>query len=79
MEDYVKTILWLKKEQNVNGWNAYDVKAADLAKSAKDREKVIDAMKDCMLEGDQILDETPAAFTVRYYCDNLSSSRRKMF
>jgi len=41
----------------------------------------IEAMKGCMLEGDQFLtqDQHTKKFAVRYYCDNLSESRRKMF
>ncbi|MCH4014213.1 MAG: hypothetical protein LKE64_07770 [Solobacterium sp.] len=86
-EDYKKIINFKKQEFQVNGWNALDIKAELLLKSVSGAEEdlpaVIEAMSECMLEGDQFLNDTGIEnrvrpdLTVRYYCDNLSESRRK--
>jgi hypothetical protein len=86
-EDFAKIINFKKQEFQANGWNALDIKAARLLESASGKDEdlpaAVEAMYDCMLEGDQFLNDpgedkrvTPE-LTVRYYCDNLSESRRK--
>ncbi len=86
-KQYADMILFRKKEFNLNGWNALDMKAEDLIKAAEATEKdlpaCIKAMKYHMLEGDTFLkgnEHTATAdLTVRYYCDNLRPDRRHIF
>lgn len=79
IKDYEQIIEFKKKEFNVNGWNALDICAQKLAEDKLDVDAAIAAMKNCMLEGDQFLQDEEEDTTVRYYCDNLSSSRQKYF
>lgn len=88
VEDFEKVINFKKQEFQANGWNALDIRAGGLVKSVcgadEDLPAAVEAMYECMLEGDQLINDpgeenrvTPE-FTVRYYCDNLSPSRRKL-
>ncbi len=79
MKNIEEVIVFLKKEQNLNGFNAYDLKASYLARllDEENMDAIVEAMKRNLLEGDRILDEED--FTVRYYCDNLSEHRRRIY
>ena len=83
--EFEETIRFLKRENQMMGWNELDLKAADLLKKAGSSavKECTAAMMACMLEGDRFLSGSPEHtgkdMTVRYYCDNLSESRRRMF
>ncbi len=80
-KDYEEMIRFLKREINVNGWNELDLSAEELMKLAEDKDvkACTEAMRECMLEGDTYLSDkrNTKETAVRYYCDNLSASRRK--
>ncbi len=82
-KDYEEVIRFLKKEHNMNGWNALDICVKDILEMTEtdNAEACAEALRQCMLEGDIFLNERGAAreVKVRYYCDNLSDSRRKLF
>jgi hypothetical protein len=83
-KDYEAIIQWKKQEHHINGWNVMDLSCEGLLEETETNnvKACIEAMKECMLEGDSFLtDENlkTRKFAVRYYCDNLSESRRKMF
>lgn len=84
-DDYGNIVAWKKREFNLNGWNAMDIKAEDLIREAggevEDLSEVIEGMKRNMLQGDQFVsgEQNSVKLTVRYYCDNLSESRGRMF
>ncbi len=79
-QDLYESILWRKKEINLNGWNAYELSASQLKKeSGLSIDVCRSAMKKCMLEGDQITADTEKEFSVCYYCDNLSEHRKRLF
>lgn len=85
-QKYERIIEFKKHEFHVNGWNALDVSAGQLiGENAADRPEEVSAacraMASCMLEGDCYIHSSEGSqepgTTVRYYCDNLSSSRRR--
>jgi hypothetical protein len=85
--DYADILKWKKKEIQLNGWNIFDVQAKDLLEETEpgtdNLNACIEGMLKNMLEGDVFLAgneyERGSDFAVRYYCDNLSESRRKLF
>lgn len=83
-KDYEEIISWKKQEHNINGWNAMDISCGELLNETEtdNIHACVDAMLACMLEGDQmadLADRYSKDFSVRYYCDNLSESRRRIF
>lgn len=86
-EDFESIIQFKKNEFHSSGWNALDINAGSFMEIEGDGKEdivpIVDAMRDCMLEGDCYLNDPGAnnrykpELTIRYYCDNLSSSRRK--
>ena len=84
-KDYEVIITWKKQEHNINGWNAMDISCEGLLNETEtdNIHACVDAMLACMLEGDQMsgpeADRYSKEFSVRYYCDNLSESRRRIF
>lgn len=83
-QKYIDVINWKKGEANGAGWLYIEVNAGDLnteVEAGVDNLKTIcEAIKDCMLEGDEFLElpkKADASLTVRYYTDNLSEDRRK--
>lgn len=85
-QKYESIIEFKKQEFHANGWNALEVSAEQLVgKEGSGRQEEVQAacraMTSCMLEGDCYIHQPEAAYgpgmTVRYYCDNLSESRRK--
>lgn len=84
-DDYGNIIAWKKREFNINGWNAMDIKVKDLIREADgdpdDLNNAVQGMKRNMLVGDHFVsgEEGSTDLTVRYYCDNLSESRGRMF
>lgn len=83
-QKYIDVINWKKGEANGAGWLYIEVNAGDLnteVEAGVDNLKTIcEAIKDCMLEGDEFLElpkKASASLTVRYYTDNLSEDRRK--
>lgn len=85
--EYEQMIRWKKFEFHENGWNAMDMSVKDIMASANDTEEnllnAIEGMKRNMLEGDSVIigDVThpDMTFVVRYYCDNLSEDRKRVF
>ena len=85
--DYAEIVRWKKHEIRINGWNEYDVTAKELMEEVEpgvqNRSACIEGMLKNMLEGDVFLHgnehDRNENFAVRYYCDNLSESRRKLF
>lgn len=84
-QKYVDVINWKKGEAHAMDWLYIEVNAGDLNTEVEagvaNLKTVCDAMRECMLEGDEFITEparkTGATLTVRYYCDNLSEDRRK--
>ena len=77
-------------EINVLKFQLYiEINAGDLLEEVEagknNLKNVCDAILDCMLEGDTFIFEPAeanklnSALTVRYYCDNLSESRKKYY
>ena len=85
--EYAEILQWKKREIQLNGWNEYNVTAAELMEEVEpgvdNLDACIEGMLKNMLEGDVFLcgneHDRNAEFAVRYYCDNLSGSRRKLF
>ena len=81
-EELIRMIEWRKKEVNLNGMNQLDLSAKDYADIAT-AENICGALKYCMLEGDTVIegnaDNASVDLKVRYYCDNLSESRRRIY
>ena len=85
--EYEQMIRWKKFEFHENGWNVMDMSVKDIMASANDTEEnllnAIEGMKRNMLEGDSVIigDVThpDMTFVVRYYCDNLSEDRKRVF
>lgn len=86
-EKYEEMIRWKKQEFHANGWNALDMNVKDVMK-AFDETKVsladcAEGMKRNMLEGDSVIfgdiEHPDENLTVRYYCDNLSESRKQVY
>lgn len=82
IEEVEKMIRWKKQEFNRNGWNAMDLCLKDIL-NGSDVQDVAEGMKRNMLEGDNVIagdiENPDKSLTVRYYCDNLSDSRRRMY
>lgn len=84
-KDFEEMIRFMKEENQIMGWNALDVNVKDLLKTAESTavKECAHAVLACMLEGDQFIQgsaENPGNdLAVRYWCDNLSESRRRMF
>ena len=86
---YVDLINWKKGEAHAMDWLYIEINAGDLMEEVEAGENnlktVCDAILDCMLEGDTFIFEPVeankmnSALTVRYYCDNLSESRKKYY
>ena len=82
-QEYEAIIQFRKQEHNRNGFNALTVSLKEMAELCGSGEKeysvIVEAMRQCMLEGDSLRDAEGEALSVVYYCDNLSPSRRKMY
>lgn len=83
-QDYMDLINWKKGEAHGMDWLYIELNAADLLTEAEagvsNTTACYKAMLECMLEGDEFIVEAKrvsSKLTVRYYCDNLSESRRK--
>ncbi len=84
-QKYMDVINWKKWEAHHMNWLYIEINAGDLNTEIEagvaNLKTVCDAMRECMLEGDEFIAEparkTGANLTVRYYCDNLSEDRRK--
>lgn len=87
VQDYIDVINWKKWEAHNMDWLYIEVNAGDLLTEIEAGVSNIatasKAILECMLEGDEFIFEpktkTKASekLTVRYYCDNLSESRKK--
>lgn len=86
-QKYMDVINWKKWEAHNMNWLYIEINANDLLTEVEagvnNVKTVCAAMLDTMLEGDGFIVEpktktkVSASLTVRYYCDNLSESRRK--
>jgi hypothetical protein len=89
VQDYVDIINWKKGEAHAMDWLYIEINAGDLLEEVEagksNLRTVCNAIVDCMLEGDAYMnepveaDKVNSSLTVRYYCDNLSESRKKYF
>ncbi len=89
VKDYEDKINWKKGEANGMDWLYIEINAGDLLTEFEagvdNLEAVCKAVLNTMLEGDGFIvepaaeDKVDASLTVRYYCDNLSDSRKKFF
>lgn len=89
VHDYVDIINWKKGEAHAMDWLYIEINAGDLleeVEAGKDNlRNVCNAILECMLEGDVYMnepaepDKVNSSLTVRYYCDNLSESRKKFY
>lgn len=87
VQDYIDVINWKKWEAHNMNWLYIEVNAdellTELEAGVSNIATTSKAILECMLEGDEFIFEpktkTKASkkLTVRYYCDNLSESRRK--
>lgn len=89
VKDYEDVINWKKGEAHAMDWLYIEINAGDLLTEVEagvdNLTATCTAILNCMLEGDGFIVE-PAeenkvsdTLTVRYYCDNLSETRRKYF
>ena len=83
-QDYMDLINWKKGEAHGMDWLYIELNAGDLLNEAEagvsNTAACYKAMLETMLDGDEFIVETKrtsSKLTVRYYCDNLSESRRK--
>lgn len=86
-QEYKDVINWKKWEAHNMNWLYIEVNAKDLLTELEagvdNLDTCCNAILDCMLEGDFFVvepkkeDKIADELTVRYYCDNLSESRRK--
>ena len=84
-QEYVDVINWKKWEAHNMNWLYIEINANDLLTELEvgvdNMDTCCNAVKDCMLEGDYFIvepkSEKDGNLSVRYYCDNLSESRRK--
>ena len=86
-EQYAQRLQEMKQEAHDKMWLYIEINANDLLTEVEagvnNVKTVCAAMLDTMLEGDGFIVEpktktkVSASLTVRYYCDNLSESRRK--
>lgn len=89
VKTYEDIINWKKGEAHAMDWLYIEINANDLLTEVEagvdNLETVCKAILNCMLEGDGFIVEPSEEnkvsrdLTVRYYCDNLSESRRKYF
>lgn len=87
IKDYIDVINWKKWEAHHLNWLYIEINANDLLTELEVGVSNITvaskAMLECMLEGDLFLFEPKTKsrvskkLTIRYYCDNLSESRKK--
>ena len=84
VQEYKDVINWKKWEAHNMNWLYIEINAGDimteLEAGVNNIKTVVDAILDCMLEGDTFIiesDKPSTKLTVRYYCDNLSEERRK--
>ena len=87
LQHYIDVINWKKWEAHNMNWLYIEINANDLLTKVEagvnNVKTVCAAMLNTMLEGDGFIVEpktktkVSASLTVRYYCDNLSESRRK--
>ena len=87
LQHYIDVINWKKWEAHNMNWLYIEINANDLLTEVEagvnNVKTVCAAMLNTMLEGDGFIVEpktktkVSARLTVRYYCDNLSESRRK--
>lgn len=85
--EYEEMIHWKKAEFHENEWNAMDLCVKDILSSAGDSEEslslAVEGMKKNMLEGDCVIagdiENPDMTLTVRYYCDNLSEERKRVY
>lgn len=82
VQKYKDVINWKKGEAHAWNWLYIEVNAGDLLTEleagADNMAVCVEAIKDCMLEGDFFITEADdAALSVRYYTDNLNEWRRK--
>ena len=89
VKDYEDIINWKKGEAHAMDWLYIEINAGDLLTEVEagvdNLATTCNAILNCMLEGDGFIVE-PAeenkvsdTLTVRYYCDNLSETRKKYF
>ncbi len=89
VKDYEDIINWKKGEAHAMDWLYIEINAGDLLTEVEagvdNLSTTCNAILNCMLEGDGFIVE-PAeenkvsdTLTVRYYCDNLSETRKKYF
>lgn len=83
-EKYEEMIRWKKQEFHINGWNALDMNVKDVMRDASGTLlEAAEGMKRNMLEGDSVIcgdiEHPDEELTVRYYCDNLSESRKRVY
>ena len=87
LQHYIDVINWKKWEAHNMDWLYIEVNAGDLLTEIEagvsNLKTACNAILDCMLEGDTFIVEpksktkVSASLTVRYYCDNLSETRKK--
>lgn len=88
-KDYADIINWKKGEAHAMDWLYIEINAGDLLEEVEagknNIRNVCNAILDCMLEGDAFMtepaeaDKVSSTLTVRYYCDNLSETRKKFY
>ena len=82
VQEYKDVINWKKWEAHNMDWLFIEVKAADLLQELEagvdNMAACVEAVKDCMLEGDYFINPSESGeLHVRYYTDNLNEWRRK--
>lgn len=81
--EYEQMICWKKSEFHENGWNAMDMCVKDILMCEGDLLDAVEGMKRNMLEGDSVIhgdiSHPDSTLVVRYYCDNLSADRKRIF
>ena len=89
VKDYEDIINWKKGEAHAMDWLYIEINAGDLLTEVEagvdNLAATCQAILNCMLEGDGFIvdpseeNKVSDTLTVRYYCDNLSETRRKYF
>lgn len=89
VQDYIDIINWKKGEAHAMDWLYIELNAGDLLQEVEagknNIRNVCNAILECMLEGDTFMnepaeaDKVSSSLTVRYYCDNLSETRKKYY
>ncbi len=82
VQEYKDVINWKKWEAHNMDWLFIEVNAGDLLNELEagvdNMAACVEAVKDCMLEGDYFINPADdATLSVRYYTDNLNDWRRK--